>query len=85
MMRYCYHNLAYRKAQEILKDPLHGIFCNPVRRADDRCIIGSGKQLVRFQDGAVCTVIQRALRLQSKCREHKGVFPENVEIQTDML
>lgn len=60
-MRYRYVNVAYRR-----HGAHHGELCDPVRRGDGRCIVGGGKQLVTFEDGAVCTVIRRCLRLTSK-------------------
>lgn len=44
----------------------HGDLCDPVRRANGKCIVSRDKALVRFQDGTVATVIRRCLRLLSK-------------------
>ena len=46
-------------------DPaLVGQPCDPVRRADGRCIVGRGAQLVRFADGGARVVVRRRLRLR---------------------
>lgn len=37
--------------------------CDPVRRADGRCVVGRSKQLVRFGDGRLVAVLRRRLRL----------------------
>lgn len=59
--RYRYTNKAY-----IRSGAAHGIYCNPVRRKDGKCIAYGGKQLVRFEDGRLCIVIRRCLRLTEK-------------------
>jgi hypothetical protein len=47
-----------------LTDPaLRGQPCDPVRRADGRCIRGRGAMLVTFPDGLARVVIARRLRL----------------------
>jgi hypothetical protein len=66
MTRYCYHNLAYLRS-----GAAHGIYCEPVIRAG-KCIVGRGKQLVCFEDGAECIVVRRCLRLREKCKVHGG-------------
>jgi len=46
-------------------DPaLIGQPCEPVRRADGRCIVGRGNQLVRFTDGSRRVVVRRRLRVR---------------------
>ena len=60
-MRYQYINKAYRESGSG-----HGILCDPVRRHDGKCVVGKGKQLVRFEDGTLCAVIQRCLRLDGR-------------------
>lgn len=55
-----------------LTDPrLVGQPCDPIRRADGRVVVGSGKgtprnQLVRFADGTLAVVLGRRLRLAEK-------------------
>jgi hypothetical protein len=66
-MRYCYHNKLYLNS-----GAAHGIFCDPVRWPDGKCMAYGGKQLVRFQDGALAVVIRRCLRLREKCKTHRG-------------
>lgn len=39
-------------------------------------------QLVRFSDGVVAVVIQRALRLRSKCKEHLAEETTSKERET---
>ena len=47
-----------------LTDPtLKGQPCDPVRRADGKCIVGRGAQLVRFPDGVARVVVRRRLRV----------------------
>lgn len=58
--RYTYHNKLYHAM-----GGAHGLFCNPVRDARGKCIIGRGSQLVDFHDGARCVVIRRCLRLHN--------------------
>jgi hypothetical protein len=41
---------------------LRGAPCDPVLRADGRCIVGRSKQLVVFGDGARHVVLRRRLR-----------------------
>ncbi len=44
-------------------DPaLKGAPCDPVLRADGRCVVGRGNQLVRFADGLARVVVRRRLR-----------------------
>lgn len=64
MTRYCYHNRAY-----ISSGAAHGIYCDPVKR-NGKCILGRGNQLVKFENGVICTVVRRALRLRQKCDKH---------------
>ena len=46
---------------------LVGVPCDPVRRADGKCVVGrNSTQLVRFCDGSEVVVLRRRLRLQSK-------------------
>jgi len=68
-MRYCYHNKLYRQCGEP-----HGVFCDPVRRPDGKCVVTkkTGKQLVDFGDGARCWVIRRNLRIKHRCDVHSG-------------
>ena len=42
---------------------LKGQPCDPVRRADGKCVVGRGSQLVRFADGVQRIVIRRRLRV----------------------
>jgi hypothetical protein len=55
-----------------MTDPvLIGRPCEPVRRADGKVIVGSGKgvprnQLVRFEDGREVVVLGRRLRLSEE-------------------
>ena len=42
---------------------LRGAACDPVRRADGRCVVGAGKALVRLADGRAIVVLRRRLRL----------------------
>ena len=58
MMRYVY--LGDRLTAAALK----GQPCDPVRRADGKCIVGRGAQLVRFADGSERVVVRRRLRVQ---------------------
>jgi hypothetical protein len=57
-----------------MTDPtLVGLPCDPVRRADGKVIVGSGKgtprnQLVRFADGRLVVVLGRRLRLSEEVR-----------------
>jgi len=60
-MRYRYHNLLYNS-----HGAPHGLLCDPVRRDDGRCIVSRDKALVKFEDGVVCTVIRRCLRLNNE-------------------
>jgi hypothetical protein len=47
-----------------LTDPaLIGRPCDPVRRADGRCIVGKAGQLVRFGNGRLAIVLRRRLRV----------------------
>ncbi len=63
--RYCYHDTLYLES-----GAGHGVLCNPVRYEDGRCVAHGGKQLVVFEDGAVCAVVRRSLRLRARCVEH---------------
>jgi len=63
-MRYCYHNLAYRRSGS-----KHGIFCDPVLK-HNKCIRGRGNQLVKFENGVIAVVVARTLRLRNKCKIH---------------
>lgn len=56
-MRYVY--LGDRATDPSLKNQP----CEPVRRADGKCIRGRGSQLVRFADGLARVVIARRLRV----------------------
>jgi hypothetical protein len=47
------------------RDDLRGADCDPVRRADGKCIVGGSKQLVRFADGEEHVVLRRRLRVRS--------------------
>jgi hypothetical protein len=38
--------------------------CDPVRRADGKCVIGRSKQLVTFEDGTLAVVLRRRLRVR---------------------
>ena len=56
-MRYVYRG-------DRLTDPaLVGQPCEPVRRADGRCVVGRSKQLVRFADGRAVVALRRRLAL----------------------
>ena len=61
-MRYVYFG-------DKFTDPrLVGQPCDPIRRADGRVVVGSGKgvprnQLVRFADGTLAVVLGRRLRV----------------------
>lgn len=46
------------------RDEIRGAPCDPVRRADGKCIVGGSKQLVRFADGREEVVLRRRLRVQ---------------------
>lgn len=49
------------------RDDLVGASCDPVRRADGKCIVGrNAVQLVRFETGEEHVVLRRRLRLRSK-------------------
>ena len=41
---------------------LVGLPCEPVRRADGKCVVGRGKALVLFADGTRHVVLRRRLR-----------------------
>jgi hypothetical protein len=60
-MRYRYHNRLYNA-----HGAPHGVDCDPVRRPDGRCVVGSRHALVRFADGYEAVVIRRCLRLKDK-------------------
>lgn len=57
-MRYTY------LGDSLTASTLIGQPCDPVRRADGRCVVGRGKALVRFGDGRSVVVLRRRLRLQ---------------------
>ena len=59
----------YRYLGDRLTDPRwRGRLCNPVRRADGKCIVGRsmGSALVEMDTGEVLVVNRRCLRLLSK-------------------
>lgn len=58
MARYVY--LGDRLTDPALVDQI----CEPVRRADGKCIVGRAKQLVRFANGTEVAVMRRRLRLR---------------------
>lgn len=70
-MRYCYHNKMY-----LASGAAHGILADPVKRGG-KCVVGPGRQLVRFEDGTEAVVIRRALRLRHKCKCHKELTCRN--------
>lgn len=41
---------------------LRGAACDPVLRADGKCVVGGSKQLVVFADGTRHVVLRRRLR-----------------------
>ncbi len=43
-------------------------WCDPVRRADGKCVRGRGGALVTFTDGTRAVVVARRLRLTEKLR-----------------
>ena len=54
----------YTYLGDCMTDPaLVGAPCDPVRRADGKCIVGGSKQLVRFATGVEHVVLRRRLRL----------------------
>jgi len=54
----------YRYLGDAMTDPaLAGATCEPVLRADGKCIVGGSKQLVRFSDGTEHVVLRRRLRI----------------------
>lgn len=55
-MRYVYLGDAHTAPE------LRGQPCDPVLRADGKCICGGSKQLVRFADGVEHVVMRRRLR-----------------------
>lgn len=58
-MRYRY--LGDRLTDQRLRDQP----CDPVRRADGRCVVGRSKQLVVFADGTRTVVLRRRLRKEA--------------------
>jgi hypothetical protein len=58
-MRYVYLGDAHTAPE------LHGQPCDPVRRADGKCIVGGSKQLVVFEGGLEHVVMRRRLRKAS--------------------
>jgi len=64
-MRYCYHNKLY-----IASGAGHGVFCDPIKRPDGKCVLGKRHQLVLFEDGERHFVIRRCVRLKNKCKIH---------------
>ena len=65
-MRYRYLYLG----DALTRPELKGQPCNPVRRADGRCIVSTrmASALVEFADGQRCVVKRRRLRLIEKLR-----------------
>ena len=62
-MRYIY------LGDRLTREELRGQPCDPVRRADGRCIVSRmGTQLVRFEDGTEVVVLRRRLRLTAAAR-----------------
>lgn len=43
-----------------------GQACDPVRRADGKCVVGRSMQVVRFADGTVMGVLRRRLRVSKE-------------------
>lgn len=56
-MRYVY------LGDKLTDDRFRNQPCDPIRRADGRCVVGKGKALVRFQSGEWVVVLRRRLRL----------------------
>lgn len=56
-MRYVY------LGDRLTAPELRGAGCDPVRRADGRCIVGASKAFVRFADGVEHVVLRRRLRV----------------------
>ncbi|BBO80817.1 hypothetical protein DSCO28_13830 [Desulfosarcina ovata subsp. sediminis] len=70
--RYCYHDRKY-----IAWGARHGIFCDPVRRPDGKCIVSKDKILVRFLgEEAPVLVMRRTIRLRSKCKNKDHRLPD---------
>lgn len=59
-MRYLYLGDRWTDARWIGRE------CDPVRRADGRCIVGKSKALVIFDCGTRVVVMRRRLRVLSK-------------------
>jgi hypothetical protein len=60
-MRYVY------LGDRFTREDLVGAGCDPVRRADGKCIVGrNAVQLVDFEGGERHVVLRRRLRLRSK-------------------
>lgn len=54
-------------------DPtLIGQPCDPLRRSDGKCIVGGGKQLVRFSSGHEAVVLRRRLRVVGRGAATEG-------------
>lgn len=67
MTRYCYHD------QLSQRNPVHGLFCDPVKNDSGKCICNAWSMLVRFEDGSMQVVgNRRALRLRYKCKRHNS-------------
>ncbi len=56
-MRYVY------LGDRLTRADLVGQLCDPLLRADGKCVVGKSKQLVRFASGEAVVVLRRRLRL----------------------
>jgi hypothetical protein len=61
-MRYTY------LGDKLTAPDLAGRYCEPVRRADGKCIVGRSKQLVVFEHGETHVVLRRRLRVNAAAR-----------------
>ena len=59
-MRYCYHDRFYQQA------PIHGMYCDPIKNAADKCICNRWSMLVRFEDGTLAVVGKAILKATLK-------------------
>jgi hypothetical protein len=57
-MRYLY------LGDKLTRPDLKGAECDPIRRADGKCVVGRGKALVRFATGERVVVLRRRLRVK---------------------
>lgn len=63
-MRYIYFG------DKLTAQRLHNMPCDPVRRADGKCIVGRGSALVADKFGRKYVVLRRRLRLKEKLYSH---------------